>query len=636
MTLTELIDDRWGHLLNDLETFSRNRSLPSCDHWHIPEFQKGWLQVAGPVDDGSDAPSGPCLFAATTPCVVAVNGESIWVHRDSQMKQQRAPIPEVSIAIAYDAWQLRECTTEGPVWFDLRSMHMATAGLSSRQLTALRHPVRRQQKWASLGAGSEWPDAWAFHCGADGEQVDRLPQNFSLEMLVVHVIRTALQSMRLFRVLWPKWDNAVPSRVSQAAHMLQSNMTLPADDDWHTRVWELDQRMDGELLTLDRDVRSWADEHGIHCSRHLLGSTSGLTVQWAGVCYFDQPVKKAGKRLRFQNVDGEWQLMPKRLQYDVFGPCADTSWEDGNLTTDHPKRVERVRRIVRDWSYWLQIRDRVDDRSVCGRRMIPHVTPCGTVTGRTAESLLNTIIRRPDERHGTELAGCVKADRGWHFISADVAEQELQIAQLVTTIPSDSCVSYEGIANELGISRDQAKLLLLQRLYGASWPTLYKLVKEVAPNVELAAVKAALGTPVINAIVGMLATRSRGDQPRLPMLRTLMPPALWSTNTSDWQTTRSNWVLQGTATEWLHAFIVAFTLDMIRQRLHARIVFTLHDEIIVHAPDNERQAVEEALDRIHDATWLRLATRLVVPSNVYVPAGGFQKKRYSATLLQDS
>ncbi|GAA0804438.1 bifunctional 3'-5' exonuclease/DNA polymerase [Spirilliplanes yamanashiensis] len=233
-------------------------------------------------------------------------------------------------------------------------------------------------------------------------------------------------------------------------------------------------------------------------------------------------------------------------------------------------------------------------------RFRPEYVPGGVVSGRWATRgggalQVPKVVRR-----------AVVADEGWRFVVADAGQLEPRV---LAAVSGDARLAAAGGAGDLyaalaqqafGGDRAKAKVALLGAMYGQtggaavpalntlrrSYPTAFEYVEAAARTGEAGGlVRSWLGRtcPPAHAAV----REDDGDGP-----------------TEDYQGGASgrargrftrNFVIQATAAEW--ALVLLATLRTELAGMRARLVFFVHDEVVVHCPADEAAAVTAAVER---------------------------------------
>ncbi|MEO5779067.1 MULTISPECIES: bifunctional 3'-5' exonuclease/DNA polymerase [Arthrobacter] len=241
-------------------------------------------------------------------------------------------------------------------------------------------------------------------------------------------------------------------------------------------------------------------------------------------------------------------------------------------------------------------------------RFQPEYVVGGVVSGRWA-SRGGGALQIP-----RQIRGAVHADPGYKLIVADASQLEPRV---LVALARDSKMAeaardqdlYAGIAAQgFGGDRAQAKIALLGAIYGATtgesgrlMPQLTRTYPRAVGFVEQAARDGETGKTV--------TTRLGRSSPPTPdgWLRSQQSATADEQRRAD-AIARSrgrftrNFVVQGSAADW-----AACWLAELRRRLRARraegaptgeLVFFLHDEVMVHCPEN---AVEDCVRAIEEA-----------------------------------
>ena len=252
-------------------------------------------------------------------------------------------------------------------------------------------------------------------------------------------------------------------------------------------------------------------------------------------------------------------------------------------------------------------------------RFRPVYVPAGVVTGRWASSGGGALqIPR-------QLRGAVRADPGWAFVVADVAQLEPRVlAAMARDVDLAAAARgrdlYAGVVESGAVStRQEAKIALLGAMYGATTGDSGRLVPRLRRTYprSMALVDAAARTGEDGGVVSTwLGRTAPAPSPAWMTAQSRASDADATegdvTRARRWARDRGrftrNFVVQGTAAEWalvwlgdLRARLAAFprTGDQASAGRsgasfahQAHLVFFLHDELIVHTPaaDAERAA----------------------------------------------
>jgi len=271
------------------------------------------------------------------------------------------------------------------------------------------------------------------------------------------------------------------------------------------------------------------------------------------------------------------------------------------------------------------------DEWVKDDRFRPIYLTGGVVTGRWASSGGGALqIPR-------QLRDAVRADTGWVFVTADVAQLEPRV---LAAMSKDAAMAdaargadlYEGIVRSGAVgTREEAKYAVLGAMYGATTGESGRLVprlRKVFPR-AMGLVDAAARTGEQGGVVSTLLGRGspRPDEVWLRAQSQASDPGAVGVDESrarsrarDRGRFTRNFVVQGTAAEW-----ALLWLAEIRHRLmalpepdapatasgpvfasRAHLAFFLHDEVIVHCPREQAEAVADSVRAAAVAATARL------------------------------
>ncbi|KWT60532.1 3'-5' exonuclease [Streptomyces albus subsp. albus] len=252
------------------------------------------------------------------------------------------------------------------------------------------------------------------------------------------------------------------------------------------------------------------------------------------------------------------------------------------------KRLYRLH-TAHGWS-WLQ-------QWVHEGRFRPEYLPGGTVSGRWTTNgggalQIPKVVRR-----------AVVADPGWRLVVADAEQMEPRVLAAVSRDRGLMEVAGSGrdlyadlAARAFGGDRDQAKLALLGAVYGQTSGDALKhmadLRRRYPDAVEYVDTAARAGEEgrLVRTWLGRTcppASVAPPDEAGLPQEEA---PAYGSTAgaRARGRFTR-NFVVQGSAADWALLMLAALRRSL--APLRAELVFFQHDEVIVHAPEEEAGAV---------------------------------------------
>ncbi|MBM7026364.1 bifunctional 3'-5' exonuclease/DNA polymerase [Clavibacter zhangzhiyongii] len=308
------------------------------------------------------------------------------------------------------------------------------------------------------------------------------------------------------------------------------------------------------------------------------------------------------------NVDSPPEVL-RALRRAGIDAASTRQWELQEI--DHPvippllehKKLSRLL-TANGWT-WMEtwIRD---------GRFHPEYVPGGVVTGRWAASG-GGALQLP-----RQIRSAVRADPGWRLVVADAAQLEPRV---LAALAEDRAMADAGRGTDLyqglvdaGVvdTRAHAKVAMLGAMYGATsgesgrlMPRLVRAYPKATGYVELAARTGESGG-VVSTRLGR-ASPPPGDawrdvqQSGRAGAASAADAARARTAARDQGRFTRNFVVQGSAAEWALCWLAG-----LRRRLAAmerpgsrpHLVFFLHDEVMVHAPDDR---VEEVRTAVADA-----------------------------------
>ncbi|VDP02173.1 unnamed protein product [Soboliphyme baturini] len=253
------------------------------------------------------------------------------------------------------------------------------------------------------------------------------------------------------------------------------------------------------------------------------------------------------------------------------------------------------------------------------------------------------ILPRVNDRLGSELKGLIQAPEGYTFVGADVDSQELWIAalfgdsyqskvhgatplswMLLNGDKANSTDQHSLVANDLGITRQQAKILNYGRIYGAGLPFAIRLIKMFCPDknkeeVYQLAMKLysrtkgkALHMYRLSRLGRHLALKAIDEKVDIPLRRSwylsqsglelLMSRYEFKVSMQEiiadkvriwFGGSRINWVVQSSAVDYLHLMLTSMRWLCTTYKIDARFSISFHDEVryIASKTDQYRTAL---------------------------------------------
>ncbi|WP_329365774.1 bifunctional 3'-5' exonuclease/DNA polymerase [Streptomyces sp. NBC_01483] len=281
-------------------------------------------------------------------------------------------------------------------------------------------------------------------------------------------------------------------------------------------------------------------------------------------------------------------------------------------TVEHPavKPLLQYKKLYRIWVAhgWSWLQDWVRDG-----RFRPEYLPGGTVTGRWVTNgggalQIPKVIRR-----------AVVADPGWRLVVADADQMEPRVLAAISRDPGLMEVAgresdlYQSVSDRaFAGDRAQAKLAVLGAVYGQTsgdglknlaalrrrFPRAVAYVDDAArAGEEGRLVRTWLGrTSPPAAGSSDAASEEAGipqDEPAETLADQAWVPGYASSNSRARGRFARNFVVQGSAADW--ALLLLAALRRTCGDLTAELVFFQHDEVIVHCPAEEADAVVAAI-----------------------------------------
>ena len=249
---------------------------------------------------------------------------------------------------------------------------------------------------------------------------------------------------------------------------------------------------------------------------------------------------------------------------------------------------------------------------VAGGRFRPGYVPSGVVTGRWA-ARGGGALQLPKQ-----VRAAVVADPGTVLVVADAAQLEPRVLAAMARDDAMAAASrrgdlYQALVDDGVVdTRAHAKVAMLGALYGATsgesgrlLPRLVRSYPAATAYVEAAA-RAGEAGEVVTTWLGRSSPapdEAWQEAQRWAALPEADPDERRAARTSAREQGRftRNFVVQGTAAEWALCWLADLrrTLTELGEvdGRSARLVYFLHDEVIVEAPDALAAAVEEAVRR---------------------------------------
>lgn len=301
---------------------------------------------------------------------------------------------------------------------------------------------------------------------------------------------------------------------------------------------------------------------------------------------------------------------------------------------DHPavRPLIEYKKLYRIWTAhgWAWLQDWVRDG-----RFRPEYTPGGSVSGRWTTNgggalQIPKVIRR-----------AVVADPGWRLVVADAAQMEPRVLASISRDPGFMEVAgssgdlYTALSDRaFSGDREHAKIALLGAVYGQTsgdglknlaalrrrFPRAVAYVDDAArageegrlvrtwlgrtspPAVAVAADDALgeAGLPQEGQERQEGQEGQEGGGSEVAARQDEFTPGYASTNARARGRFTRNFVVQGSAADWALLLLAGLRQSMADAGMRAELVFFQHDEVIVHCPREEAEAVVKAIDDAAD------------------------------------
>ncbi|WP_143588024.1 bifunctional 3'-5' exonuclease/DNA polymerase, partial [Tersicoccus phoenicis] len=235
------------------------------------------------------------------------------------------------------------------------------------------------------------------------------------------------------------------------------------------------------------------------------------------------------------------------------------------------------------------------DEWVRDGRFRPDYVVGAVVTGRWATSG-GGALQIPHQ-----IRAAAHADPGHRLVVADAAQLEPRVLGAMAADDALAAAArgrdlYAGVAERgFGGERSAAKVAMLGAMYGATTGEAGRLVPQLARSfpravalVEAAARLGEAGRPVSTHL-------GRSTPPAGPRLRDALARGDQPALRANGRFTR-NFIVQGSAAEWALCWLAELRRRLRDQALAARLAFFVHDELVLHVPDDEVDAVVEAVE----------------------------------------
>lgn len=208
------------------------------------------------------------------------------------------------------------------------------------------------------------------------------------------------------------------------------------------------------------------------------------------------------------------------------------------------------------------------------------------------------------------VRGAVRSDPGWVLVRADAGQLEPRVLAALSHDDALAAAAaeedlYASLADHVGGDRERAKIGLLAAMYGQTsgdaaplLATMRRLYPRALDHVDAAA-RTGEGGGIVRSWLGRTSPSPRG------WAATIAAPDADRRRRAHGRFTR-NFVVQATAAEWALVLLAALRQEL-RENLPTLpegggIVFFVHDEVVLHVPEDLAEAAVRAVRRAETRT----------------------------------
>jgi DNA polymerase gamma 1 len=264
---------------------------------------------------------------------------------------------------------------------------------------------------------------------------------------------------------------------------------------------------------------------------------------------------------------------------------------------------------------------------------IPNDKVIGTLTRRKAGPMWPVISNQKEKRIGTETKCHIKAPKGYSFVQTDVDSEELRIFALLGDMTGKGLAATSPLAvsvlcgqkskgndvhslvgQQLGIERSQAKGLVYGTIYGMSLSGFKDTLKRANPKWSDKDINEKAqryqeyfktgqrGVPGIgHGSFKGLDEAFKESIPRTNILKSAITKTL--RGTSQFTTTRKNWVVQSAGRDFLDTYISFVDLMAEKMGVAMKLFMTVHDSIHYIVPEGQEEKAAKVIALAHTYTW---------------------------------
>lgn len=314
--------------------------------------------------------------------------------------------------------------------------------------------------------------------------------------------------------------------------------------------------------------------------------------------------------------------------------------------------------LIRSTAIWTSIKKRINavffEKDSEGQNwVIPDDLTLGTITRRKKGPFWPVLTNQKKAFIGSEAKCYVRPPKGHVIVSTDVDGEELNLAALFGDItygdiagysPMATCVLcgqkgkgndvHSLVAKRLEISRDDAKQIVYGALYGLGRSGAQKYLKLFNPSWSdkearekaedfLAYLKYGdKEKGLASESFSFISDVADSGYAKTPVLNSGIAKTM--RGTTDFKTTRDNWVVQSSGRDFLDVCITFIKILAERHKVGMKLFMTVHDSMAYIVREGEEKKAAYIISIAHMFTWSLVIKRLnlgTLPSARKYPEG---------------
>jgi len=312
-------------------------------------------------------------------------------------------------------------------------------------------------------------------------------------------------------------------------------------------------------------------------------------------------------------------------------------FENGVITSDDGPGLSILLKKLTSTLNWTSSQKRIKEVHTVSDGEINWAIPddkvIGTLTRRKAGPMWPVISNTKKDRIGTETKCHVNPPPGYKFVQTDVDSEELRLFALLGDIEGKGLAAtsplsvsvlcgqkskgndvHSLVAEQLSIDRLQAKGLVYGTIYGMSLKGFKDTLKRANPRwpkekIEEKAIKyqqyfktGSRGVPGIGSgSFDGLDRVFRAGVARTHILDSAITKTL--RGTTDFMTTRKNWVVQSAGRDFLDSYISFIDIMARKLDVDMKLFLTIHDSVHYIVPESQEKQAAYVIGLAHTYTW---------------------------------